>query len=246
MELGFNILDEKPASGEVEILPAGWYNAHCISAEVADTKAKNGKILKVTFSVLSGFAKSCTVNENYNIFNPNEVAQRIGRSELSAFAFAAGVPNVSNSDILLRKPVKIKIKVEAYQAINNGVSETRYSNRVINYKPINEQIETNENRIDVEYPAIEAVEQPKTIAPTTPTWNAPPAQQGNIQPLTPQSVQETPAVLGTGPAQQPWQTQQPTQQVEKTPEPLQPAPASAGSEPFNPDQKPAWMQKIGQ
>jgi hypothetical protein len=245
MELGFRILDEKPSTGEVEILPAGWYNAHCISAEVHETKNKTGKVLKATFSILSGFAKSNTVNENYNIFNPNEVAQRIGRSELSAFAFAAGVPNVSDSDILLRKPIKIKLKVEAYQAINNGIAETRFSNRIINYKNINEVIDTNEERIEVEYPKVEVAEQSKQATPVTPTWNQAPAA------ITPASVTETPAVLGAQRAQQPWNKQpqeQPQEQTASSPSSQNQTPAQETQTPetFNPEQKPAWMTKIGQ
>ena len=62
-------MDEKPSSGENELVPAGWYNIWLTNEEFVDNKNKNGKILKCTFEVLSGHYKGSNIFENFNVIN---------------------------------------------------------------------------------------------------------------------------------------------------------------------------------
>lgn len=238
IKLGFGILDEKPSTGESELLPAGWYNGYITSLEIVHTKNKNGKILKAVFSVLSGYYKGISIIENFNIFNQNETAQRIARAELSAIGVALGIQNGEDAEILLRKPLKFKVKIESF---TNKDGEIKFSNRTSGYRSISEQIDTIEVKTDIEYPVSNETSKPvQQVNSATPAWNVPPIQNVESSPTWQQPplqqpvVQQpvVPEILGSTPPVQPW-----AQPVETKPV-QQPQP-----EGFDPNKKPAWMQQ---
>ena len=60
--------------------------------------------------------------QNFNINNPSEKAQRIGRQQLVAWATACGRPEADDTDKLLEKPFRAAVGVEpasnGYKASN--------------------------------------------------------------------------------------------------------------------------------
>jgi hypothetical protein len=50
--------------------------------------------------------------QNFNINNPSEKAQRIGRQQIVAWATACGKPNVDDTDKLLGKPFAATVVIE--------------------------------------------------------------------------------------------------------------------------------------
>lgn len=237
IKLGFGILDEKPSTGESELLPAGWYNGYITSLEIVDTKNKNGKFLKAVFGVISGYYKGIGITENFNIFNSNETAQRIARAELSAVGVAIGIQNSEDAEVLLRKPLKFKVKIDSFL---NKDGETKFANRICGYRSMNEQIETIEVKTDIEYPVNNEISKPvQQVNSAVPAWNVPPIQNVESstswqqpplqQPIVQQPV--VPEILGAIPPVQPWAQVQ-TQPVQQS----QP-------EGFDPNKKPAWMQQ---
>jgi hypothetical protein len=215
-KLGFGLMDEKPSSGENELVPAGWYNIWLTNEEFVDNKNKNGKILKCTFEVLSGHYKGSTIFENFNVINNSEVAQRIGRAELSAFAVAAGVPNVDDSSILLKRPIKAKIKIEAYAGKDRVA---KHSNRIAAYRNVQEDIPTVETQQELILPSLHIAETPALpVGAPIPAWTmpSPGVTPPGIMQNPPPAPGAQPAILGNAPVQ-PWQqaaspVQQPVQE----------------------------------
>ena len=60
--------------------------------------------------------------QNFNINNPSEKAQKIGRQQLVAWATACGKPDADDTDKLLEKPFKASVVIEegrnGYKASN--------------------------------------------------------------------------------------------------------------------------------
>lgn len=114
--LDFDIESVEARSMDYEPLPPGKYTAEVISSEVVPTSKGDGKILKLTFSVLDKEFSGRKVFENLNIENPSEMAQQIARGMLSALCRACGKTGVvSNSEELHEVPMTIKVKIEPGQ-----------------------------------------------------------------------------------------------------------------------------------
>ena len=58
--------------------------------------------------------------QNFNINNPSEKAQRIGRQQIVAWAAACGKPDADDTDKLIEKPFKADIIIEKG---NNGYAD---------------------------------------------------------------------------------------------------------------------------
>ena len=79
------------AAAAGSVLPPGKYLVKVREVEVAETKAKNGQILKVKLVCDSG-----VITDNINVFNANSEAQRIGREQLKALLLNGGHPDPDN------------------------------------------------------------------------------------------------------------------------------------------------------
>jgi len=75
-------------------LPAGTYPVRITGTEVKPTKAGDGVIMIVEFTVDEGPGAGRKIWENLNIKNPNATAQKIGQGMLKNIVRATGAPSV--------------------------------------------------------------------------------------------------------------------------------------------------------
>ena len=92
-KFGFDVDEvEVDIAPDYSPIPKGEYKLQALEAEEKETSKKNGSYIKVKFEVVDGPHMSRLIWQNFNIVNPNETAQRIGRQQLVAWATACGKP----------------------------------------------------------------------------------------------------------------------------------------------------------
>lgn len=92
------------------VLAEGWYRAALEKDEFQD--CRGGKMLSMTFRILDGEYRDYRIFDRLVIVHEKEKAQHIARIRLREFATAAGhktPENVTNTDVLIGKPVMIKV-----------------------------------------------------------------------------------------------------------------------------------------
>ena len=110
--LDFNANTVEPAT-DFEAIPAGKYVAAVVASEMKPTKAGTGNYLELTFEVLEGEFKGRKLWARLNLDNPNALAVKIARSELSALCRAVGVMEPKDSCELHNLPLVITVKQKA-------------------------------------------------------------------------------------------------------------------------------------
>lgn len=109
-----------PASDrDFDVIPAGQYQAQIVESEVVDTKARTGKMLKLTWEIMSGQFERRKVFHQINIVNQSAKAQEIGQRELAEICEATGAGVIKNSDALHFKPVMIRIAIEKQEGFDD-------------------------------------------------------------------------------------------------------------------------------
>lgn len=111
---GFNVAEvEVSERGDFEIMPKGEYTLKATEAELKDTSKGDGQYLAVTFEVVkpSNYTGR-KVWQNFNVSNPNEKAEKIGREQIAGWARAAGKPNARDSDELIERNFPCKLDIE--------------------------------------------------------------------------------------------------------------------------------------
>jgi hypothetical protein len=121
-------------AAELGALPAGEYLVAITDSEFEDTKARDGKFLKLVFSVLDGPHKGAKIFDRLNLINKNQTAVDIAQRALSAICHAVGVLGVQDSQQLHDRPLKIKVNYEPAKG------EYGENNRVKAYKPAKETL----------------------------------------------------------------------------------------------------------
>ena len=110
---GFDVAEvEVSERGDFEVMPEGEYTLKATDAEIKDTKKGDGNYLAVTFEVTKGSHTGRKVWQNFNLNNPSDKAQSIGREQVAGWARAAGKPNAKDSDDLLERNFQCKLIVE--------------------------------------------------------------------------------------------------------------------------------------
>ena len=128
-------------------IPAGWYNARIVEAEIKNTSAGTGTYIKVRYDILGPGYQGRVIYGNLNLTNPNQQAEQIGIQQLGSLARAIGLDVVSDSDQLINKDVQIKLSIK-----KDTTGQYNDSNDVKGFK------------------AMERIEGfPATTAPATPT-----------------------------------------------------------------------------
>lgn len=94
-------------------LPAGWYTVMVEKAEVVDTKARDGKRVKVEFLVTDGEHQGRKLFGGINIVNANPKAQEIGLRELADFSRACGLVTVKDTSEFIDKMLLVKVALRA-------------------------------------------------------------------------------------------------------------------------------------
>ena len=120
--LGQDFVVEEIANeaGAFDPIPAGWYTANIVSAELKDTKAGNGQYVKVRFDVTGPSYEGRVIWGQLNIKNPNPQAEQIGRQQLGDLARAIGLEKVSDSDQLVGGNLQIKVAVKKDEIYGDG------------------------------------------------------------------------------------------------------------------------------
>ena len=115
-KFGFNVSEVTPDTGAAgvsyEPIPEGEYILKALEAEEKETNRGDGSYIKTKFEVVKGEYAGRLLWQNFNINNPNEKAQNIGRQQLVAWATACGKPDADDTDKLLEKPFKASVVIE--------------------------------------------------------------------------------------------------------------------------------------
>jgi hypothetical protein len=109
-----------------EILPAGSYHVRCDSAQIKDTRAGTGQYLETVLVVTGGDHEGRKIWHRFNINNPSEKAQEIGRSQLKSFLLKSKAKNPDTpSDVAefigLDCWVSVSVKNDAQYGDSNEV-----------------------------------------------------------------------------------------------------------------------------
>jgi hypothetical protein len=106
---GFNAHNVEP-NADFDPIPAGKYVAVVTNSEMKATKAGNGSFLELTFQVVEGEFKGRLLWARLNLDNPNTLAVKIARGELSAMCRAVGIMEPKDSCELHNLPLVITVK----------------------------------------------------------------------------------------------------------------------------------------
>lgn len=207
--LGFDATQVQPDSGQLDPIPAGWYNVMVDESDLKPTSDGMGARLAVRFTVIDGQFANRKIYTGFNVRNSNPVAQEIAFKQLSALAHAVGVLQVQDSQQLHGIPLKVRVKIrppkDGYDAQND----------ITAYKNINEDVGNS----GAGAPA----------APAAPGAPAAPAGFGTAAPpAAPAAPAAAPGAGWGGAPAQPWQ--QPAAAA---------APAASAPPPFTPPAAPA-------
>ncbi len=102
--------DDHPDTG-YDPIPAGDYEAMAVGMEVKDTKKRDGKYIKAEFEVVSGEFKGRKVFTNFNIQNPNQTAEEIGKKQFGALCSAVGNKRPNRTEELCNIPLVITVTI---------------------------------------------------------------------------------------------------------------------------------------
>ena len=112
-KFGFDTREiDASAPAEYDPLPEGDYILKALEAEEKETSRGDGSYIKAKFEVVRGEYTGRLLWQNFNINNPSEKAQKIGRQQLVAWAMACGKPDADDTDKLLEKPFKASVSIE--------------------------------------------------------------------------------------------------------------------------------------
>jgi hypothetical protein len=103
--------EDMPASTAIEPVPAGWYSAQIVGAELCDTKAGTGQYVKVRYDIIGPAYQGRVIFGNLNIRNPNPKAEEIGRQQLGEIMAAIGLRQVQDTDELIGGQLEIKVAI---------------------------------------------------------------------------------------------------------------------------------------
>lgn len=95
-----------------EPVPAGVYLIKATNIEEKENAARTGEYLNVEFTILDPEYKNRKIWHIFNIVHKNADAERIGRSQLNAWARACGKANAKNSDQLLEQKCEARVVIE--------------------------------------------------------------------------------------------------------------------------------------
>jgi Protein of unknown function (DUF669) len=97
----------------LKLLTPGKYRAVVIDGNVSDTKAKNGTMLHLTWSILGGDFDHRLVFQSIIVRHESADAQRIGRYMLKDLCDACGITEpVTDVTVFYHKPCTISVGIE--------------------------------------------------------------------------------------------------------------------------------------
>lgn len=113
-KFGFDIAEVEVGGPAVSAdpIPDGEYILRALEAEEKQTSRGDGTYIKAKFEVAKGEYTGKWIWQNFNIHNPSEKAQKIGREQIVSWATACGLPNADDTDKLLGKNFKAVITTD--------------------------------------------------------------------------------------------------------------------------------------
>ncbi|GAB6184579.1 DUF669 domain-containing protein [Thermopirellula anaerolimosa] len=105
---GFDASQVEPTT-TFDPIPAGKYLAMITASEMKPNKAGTGSYLELVFTILEGEYKGRQLWARLNLDNPNELAVKIARAELSAICRATGVLTPRDSCELHGVPLTVRV-----------------------------------------------------------------------------------------------------------------------------------------
>jgi hypothetical protein len=102
-------------------LPEGWYNATITNAPLLPTKASDGKLIVVKYTITGPTHQGRVVYGNLNIKNPSTKAEEIGRQQLGEIMRAIGLAKVTDTDQLIGGNLGIKLVVKTGEYAGNEI-----------------------------------------------------------------------------------------------------------------------------
>lgn len=92
-------------------IPAGEYVVQVTDSDIHPTKNKDGKYIKLEFTVLKGEFKGRKIWTNLNIVNPNPVTVEIAQKELATLCRACGKAVIQDTQQLHGIPIIMKVRI---------------------------------------------------------------------------------------------------------------------------------------
>ena len=140
LDEAFDVETLPQSESNFEALPAGWYNASVVSAELKGTKDGTGQYIAVRYGIIGPTHQGRQVFGNLNIKNNSSKAEEIGRQQLGELMRSIGLAKVTDTDQLVGGQLQIKLTVTkseqygdenhvaGYKAIAGGSLPTTASN----------------------------------------------------------------------------------------------------------------------
>lgn len=150
--LNFNASAVAPVTMDSQYVPTNWYGMRVVESEIKPTKDTQGTILSIVLEILTGKYKGYRINENFNVQNKNEKAQKIGQGLLSTLCHATAQLNLQDSRQLHGISFYGKLRLDPPE----GTYQPK--NTLINAKGMDAKIEL----VDLELPVFDVV---KVAAP---------------------------------------------------------------------------------
>jgi hypothetical protein len=125
----------EPDDRNFDLLPPGKYVVEITESDVVETKARNGLILKLTYTVVEGPATNRKIWQNINYKNASPEAQRIGQRQVSTICRAIGHDGpLTDSAVLHGIPMLATVGIE-----RDKTGEYGDKNKVATVAPLNGQ-----------------------------------------------------------------------------------------------------------
>jgi hypothetical protein len=126
----FDSSQHEDIGGAFDPIPAGEYMMQIVESAILETKARNGKYIKLTLKVIDGEYKGRQIWVNLNIVNPNPVAVEIATKELATICRAVGKLQIVDTQELHGIPFLGRVKIRP------ASGDYPPSNDMVGYKPL--------------------------------------------------------------------------------------------------------------
>ncbi len=108
----FNVGDLPQSDRNYDPLPAGWYDATIVKADLNPTKDGTGQRINVRYDITGPTHQGRVVFGGINIRNKSPRAEEIGRQQLGDICRCIGLSSIQDTDQLIGNQIKIKLKLE--------------------------------------------------------------------------------------------------------------------------------------
>ena len=107
-------------------VPAGWYTCEIESAQVLETKKKDGMYLKMVTGVVSEQFEGRKFFPTITLSNPNQMAVDIGRRNLEVLRIACQLPTIGDTTELVGKIIDVRVKIHKEEGRDPDNKVTTY------------------------------------------------------------------------------------------------------------------------